>query len=240
MEERPILFNDEMVRAILDGRKTQTRRIVKAPVLSKVVPPRHIKNVEDNIWEFEWRQTGDCNTVGSFQIKCPYGKSGDRLWVREAFSGPHRLAHSKNEYVYRATNHLLDIPFKGHWKPSIYMPRVASRINLEVTNVRVERIQDISIEDIMAEGITINPPYVGIDPTGEAIESETIDKDPWWYVQQLWDSINAKPKPVYLNKEIVSYVSYPWNEIRETKTYRGKPWEVFGNPRVWVVEFKVI
>jgi len=89
------------------------------------------------------------------------------------------------------------------------MPRWASRISLEVTGVRVERVQDIGLEDIKAEGVTFPPPYVGMGMDGMPIESEYIDKDPWFWWQELWDSINEK---------------------------RGYGWD--SNPWVWVVEFK--
>ncbi len=118
-------------------------------------------------------------------------------------------------------------------RPSIFMPRWASRILLEITNVRVERVQDISEEDAMAEGFSKN-----LEPLFEsAIE---------WY-RQLWNSINAKPKPVYKTKNLFGivkiidhYESYPWEDVHETREFRGKPWIIIGNPWVWVIEFKKV
>ena len=158
-KERPILFSGSMVMAILEGRKTQTRRIVKpqTAVLTDAMaraldvrPPSH-ENMP--------------------VIPCPYGNpGGTRLWVRETFhtsligdagtaitykSGPettneepwHNFTSSVEAYEWTAQK------YKKHWMPSIHMPRWASRIDLEVTGVRVERLQDISEEDAIAEGI---------------------------------------------------------------------------------------
>jgi hypothetical protein len=117
--ERPILFSTEMVRAIIDGRKTQTRRIIKSPK------------------------------------KCPYGKIGDCLWVRETWKKSPDIFDKTIPYLYKAS-----IPDSAHeefgpWKPSIFMPRVASRIDLEIIDIRVERLQDISEDNAKSEGILI-------------------------------------------------------------------------------------
>ena len=173
VKERPILFSGEMVRAILDGRKTQTRRVVKPQ------PP----------------------PLGGF-VKNPYGQPGDRLWVRETWA-------LDDKYYYRADGAVGDRC--GKWKPSIHMPRAASRITLEITGVRVERLQEITISDIYAEGAITDEwlewrddvSGVGM-PAGSRIENE---RDVW---EKLWDSINGK--------------TYPWKS----------------NPWVWVIEFKRI
>ena len=125
MKERPILFSGPMVRAILDGRKTQTRQVVKN---------------QERAWNF-WRMfptpSGDrfafrCN-ITTHDLKCTYGQQGDRLWVRETWMD------SRGE--------------DRRWKSPVTMPRWASRITLEVESVRVERLQEISEEDAKAEGI---------------------------------------------------------------------------------------
>ena len=120
IKQKPILFSTEMVRAILDRRKTQTRRILK-----------EIKNEG-----------------------CPYGKIGDRLWVREPFCDADPAYFDKKgnlvQYAYKADNYPIGT-FK--WKPSIFMPKKASRITLEITNIRVERLNDISEQDAIAEGV---------------------------------------------------------------------------------------
>ena len=165
MKERPVLFSATMVRAILDGRKTQTRRIVK----QKHLP--FLENITGNFLDGKWDQR-----------PFPYGKPGDRLWVRETFCYHDDLAM----YLYKA-----DDVTCCKWKPSIHMPRIASRILLEVVNVRVERLNDISEEDAIAEGINLPSPYVGIGMDGEVIESETISWMPSDYYKELWESINV-------------------------------------------------
>ena len=136
MKERPILFNAEMVNAVLSGRKTQTRRLFKFQTedhveLATGSDGRHCADDFENDLQY---------------FECPYGKIGDQIWVRETFS----------ETDYR-TAYRADINDGIHcivekWTPSIHMPRWASRIQLEITGVRVERLNDISEEDAVAEG----------------------------------------------------------------------------------------
>ena len=133
MKERPILFSGSMVRAILEGRKTQTRRVIR------------FQPDEDGL-AFDLIKRGWFDTSGR-EYKCPYGQPGDRLWVRETFHA------YENRVIYRATIPYgnFDCHFKP-WTPAIYMPRWASRITLEVTRVRVERLQGISEGDSQREG----------------------------------------------------------------------------------------
>ncbi|KAI93529.1 hypothetical protein T281_16090 [Rhodomicrobium udaipurense JA643] len=179
-KERPILFSAPMVRAILEGRKTQTRRIVKRqPAGAESVSQTLASDVAPDkvgAWEF-W--AGKPQTPLSDPVFCPYGRPGDRLWVRETWAD----ASSENGPVvlYRAGNdrrYLVDesypvdydrFPIKsrdawsrwaadveggsGGYRPSIHMPRWASRISLEITDIRVERLQDINEEDARAEGV---------------------------------------------------------------------------------------
>ncbi|UML83076.1 hypothetical protein FH587_04500 (plasmid) [Leptospira interrogans] len=155
IKERPILFSGNMIRAILNGHKTQTRRIVKTPT-------------QYGIESCDWTGTGfgqrDSNGTCSCEpVKCPYGFVGDRLWVRETFAGvenvnnqkpwpgiPHKKIDERTAYIYRASSAWCD---DDGWKPSIHMPREASRITLEIKNIRVERLQEISELDAEAEGI---------------------------------------------------------------------------------------
>lgn len=198
MKERPILFSAPMVRAILDGRKTQTRRIVNKKHL------QFLSNITENFLDGKWDQR-----------PFPYGKPGDRLWVREThwmdkrdilcavmdLDGFAVDAHpaGRNKFV-KDFHSLKNNKF---WKkrPSIHMPRIASRILLEVKNVRVERLQDISEEDAIAEGV---------DGENEAAEIGCS-----WY---------EKPKRAYRRL---------WNSINGTGSWDLNPW-------VWVVEFKVL
>lgn len=138
MKERPILFSAPMVRAILDGRKTQARRIVKFPTWADQYEPIEINMA--GLPECICIKTGCLSG-----ICCHYGIPGDRLWVRET-----HMIHA-DEIAYAAT----DQPLVGcdKWRPSIHMPRWASRITLEVVAVRVERLQEISPDDALREGV---------------------------------------------------------------------------------------
>lgn len=169
MKERPILFSGEMVRSILEGRKTMTRRVVKPlPELKYVetqyVQDRGIDCVESNRPEFQ------SDVITSY---CPYGQPGDRLWVREKFAinngndGTSGLIYAEGYSVYT-----------GKWKPSIFMPRWASRITLEIVSVKVERIQDITEADSISEGMP-----------KRSFVFETPAKA---FFRSLWNELNSK------------------------------------------------
>lgn len=147
MKERPILFSGPMVRAILAGRKTMTRRIVKPqPEFYRSSAP----GMEDCSY-YEWG--GKHGVSDDFEDISPYGKPGDRLWVRETFAEGEGL-------IYRAdwVGQGLDPDMlKGQWRPSIYMPRRASRITLGITGVRCERLNEISEWDARREGAYLFP-----------------------------------------------------------------------------------
>lgn len=174
MKERPILFTAPMVRAILDGSKTQTRRIDKymskyppamQPDLGLLAKSKHGESLLTATWEA---------TNGKFTASfCPYGKVGDRLWAREAFCFPN--GQDKIAW-YRADSEWANDALVK-WKPSIHMPRRTSRILLEITGVRVERLQDISRGDAMDEGCPFPNMAQGDDPRK-------------WYAD-LWNSING-------------------------------------------------
>jgi hypothetical protein len=223
MKERPILFSGEMVRAILDGRKGQTRRVVKPqPPHSDRVLRAPVEIEPGRAWGQEGQfipvaYTVDCSHYRE-PILCPYGEVGDRLWVRETWQyalnvtndpGMHSFNNCKTnpatgeKYIiyYRAMYNEHDDP-RG-WSSPIHMPRWASRITLEITDIRVERLQDISEEDARAEGFSVTE-RAGIDSSfGNAIARA-------WF-RGLWDSINAK---------------------------RGHSWA--SNPWVWVIAFKQV
>ena len=170
--ERPILFSAPMVRALLDGRKTQTRRIVKdvppqpAPNCHPSHTPRHpapyldsycgqpktAANPRGMSTEWMWWQVDDRCGYPSFKVKFA---PGDRLWVRESWM-PRGLGLSISNVMqprYRADAGEDRPEWRGLWKPPIHMPRRASRLTLTVTNVRVQRLQEISEEDAAAEGM---------------------------------------------------------------------------------------
>ena len=160
MKERPILFNAEMVNAILSGRKTQTRRVIKGcPDVQHGWYPDRYNNSEE--WTF-WgpRGSGDAGRCTLPFVKCPFGEIGDRLWVRETFGFEIRSVGGSphEQIVYSASKpdavRLYDCngnPYPMKWTPSIHMPRWASRITLEITGIRVERLNDITLGDICKE-----------------------------------------------------------------------------------------
>lgn len=204
MKERPILFSAPMVRALLDGSKTQTRRVVKSqptngwefenpPVFGRITSP-HPKR--GRFGAFIQRGLGT-DFPETDLIPCPYGQSGDRLWVRETWCHKWDDMHGYlDEYWYRASTPDVDHADgdgKSPWKPSIHMPRAASRITLEITGVRVERLQAISEADAIAEGAqwaACGSPQEGSHKAGYAQLWESIngpgswDKNPWvWVVE---------------------------------------------------------
>jgi hypothetical protein len=209
IKERPILFSAPMVRAILDGRKTVTRRPVKGlktdfPVVAAAdgTPLR----------------TGACWDIGGPILHCPFGKPGERLWVRETWYCDH-FEVQKGPYLQPADMHDLDqsredgelvyaadglTPYEQDqpvWKPSIHMPRWACRILLEITDVRVERLQDITYEQAVAEGVHRGP----LREWCASDEGGACHKYPIPAFRDLWQST-------------------------------GGDWDA--NPWVWVIEFK--
>ncbi|MFV8771062.1 hypothetical protein ACNSPB_27875 [Yersinia enterocolitica] len=188
-KERPILFNAEMVNAILSGRKTQTRRIISEKTL-------HLFGVAASAGECHPIELCDQRSQSYYLDFCPLGKPGDQLWVRETFQGPlfdyeqmesyleDSAKFESHEYcVYKAdgntTPEFVDADDNLHckWRPSIHMPRWASRINLLITGVRVERLNTISTGDAMAEGYPAER-----EATGGSL-------DAWLWFRELWDGI---------------------------------------------------
>lgn len=186
MKTRPIPFSAPMVRALLAGTKTQTRRVVKgapddwAPMQPQVFSPTVIDRLGDERPGPE--SFGAGNEDGDSWLRCPYGQPGDRLWVREAFRfvdlvddcAPHELDAGCRAWYEADAPHQ---PGFGRLRPGMFMPRWASRITLEVTAARVERLQDISRGDAMAEGCPFPNMAKGDDPRQ-------------WYAQ-LWNDING-------------------------------------------------
>lgn len=200
-----MIFNGEMVRAILDGRKTQTRR----PIKWKQTRCTEIGDREDGS---KWPWSEDAENVCDYWHPCPFGAVGDRIWVRETFR-VHSRATDVATLVYKASvqqswtqqTHRVPIavcnkPVAAEkWTPSLHMPRWASRILLEITDVRVERLASISQEDAAKEGYPANPePYGG-----------SMDK--WLWFRQLWDSIYPEQ----------SFSHNPWVWVIEFKRVEG-------------------
>lgn len=185
MKERPILFSGAMVRALLANTKTQTRRAVKIDITmgrESILAPRRGKRYAPVYLLPE-------NAAEAFAC-CPYGQPGDRLWVRESFAeGIHQMTDA-NHWAYAADHFGTQQRLGDRWKPSIHMPRAASRITLEITSVRVERLQDISSCDAIAEGIEACPHggewrnYLDRAPYRDALTPRVS-------FRSLWDSING-------------------------------------------------
>ena len=186
MKEHPILFSTPMVQAILAGRKSQTRRIIKPQPHSsarEIVSSNQWKG-KDFVARFKYDDQDIYEVTNLY--RCPYGQPGDHLWVRETFSiigtevsrdpGSYAIIDEAPQYVYKGQKQP-HIEKLLKWKPSIFMPRTASRITLLITDIRVERLQDISNEDAIAEGINM-----GETPCIEPMNAYAI----------LWESINGK------------------------------------------------
>ncbi|WP_039659626.1 hypothetical protein [Pantoea sp. MBLJ3] len=225
MKERPIIFNADMVRAVLDGRKTQTRRIMRVQPDSAGFESRFIidSTKRSEIGKWCWAEPGVfVNPRRSALFSCPFGENGDRLWVRETCQA---VEHESGLDVVSYPAEGNEIPVKAHpldsgrWVdlyryrggegkivPSIHMPRWASRITLEITGVRVERLQDISEEDAKAEGV---PPAGDLLPDypGTYLTPKSDFATAGVAFQRLWQSI-----------------------------YGDDSWQA--NPWVWVIEFK--
>ncbi|WP_421565938.1 hypothetical protein [Ochrobactrum sp. EDr1-4] len=159
MTDRPILFSAPMVRALLEGRKTQTRRVIKPQPTGRIDPL-----ISFNHGRMEIAFGPDMRDKdGGPKWWRPLAQAGDRLWVREACAivgtvDPGFVLYRADGYEAECERHGFDKPFppeaEARWRPSIHMPRWASRITLEVIDVRVERLHDISEADAFAEGVT--------------------------------------------------------------------------------------
>lgn len=246
MKERPIIMTGESVRAILDGRKTQTRRVITP---SRYML-RYTKERHDGFASLAQANEAAASAARShlamgYDDACPSGQPGDHLWVRESFAigraalpngvgfvpftgtiALHVNPGADEKVVYKAGNEypLGDQP---PWRPSIHMPRRASRLTLEITSVRVERLQEISKADALAEGTRIpvtekqtpclqlsgKYPACQYPPFNSRETIKTARLADWLraYYASTWDNLNAK---------------------------RGFPWS--SNPWVWVIEFKRI
>ncbi|PLK61925.1 hypothetical protein CWN40_04545 [Klebsiella quasipneumoniae] len=199
MTERGMIFNGEMVRALLDGRKTQTRR----PIKWKHTRFTEIGEREDGS---KWPWSEDAEHACDFWHPCPFGAVGDRIWVRETFCPVDDTQYGGEKWVdYRATPKFEASHPAGwdsapndaealKWRPSIHMPRWASRILLEITDVRVERLNAISQADAIAEGAP--PSHPSIDCVSQEYGFPDFSRS--WF-GQTWqhiygsDSWNANP-----------------------------------------------
>jgi hypothetical protein len=211
MIERPILFSGPMVRAILEGRKTQTRRVVKNlsdPALVDAILPAD----PAGFWCFQGNTPLVC-------IDCPYGEVGDRLWVRETFQLPvcfnekspcevgkncvdsgYRSPWSPIKYAADGDDKFLEMiqDFGGSWgkkRPAIHMPRWASRITLEIAKVRVEKLKDISEVDAKAEGMecVLSDEYCEAEHTSDMLYTYRAGFKDRWNAINGFDSWSTNP-----------------------------------------------
>lgn len=234
MKERPILFSAPMVRAILDGRKTVTRRVVKPqPEMREVAGVASMLSFKTRHGSGWWLWP---NARDQVLAECPYGQPGDLLWVRETHSlhqthGQHRgddkrwgpwgglptkVSPDGTQIAYYREG--FDRCDGGRWRPSIHMPRWASRITLEVTGVRVERLQDITPAQILAEGVRIPA-----TPEGRALIDISTKHGPAAFLPKLND---ASPDDL-----LRAHWAALWVQINGIDSWNANPW-------VWVVEFK--
>lgn len=229
---RPILFSAPMVRALLEGRKTQTRRLAKFASrdganlqFSGIAADR----LTPSTWALVSRGAGGCWNERSQPWRCPYGVPGDLLWVRESW----HLVHvgggrgggiepfNSYDQMYMADGHREHFTFEGEGdpflrfasdrpRPSMFMPRWASRLTLEITNVRVERLQDISKADAEAEGV----------------EFETADP-PFYYVPHIWPhSITGVGVEEPGGRHAVRCYGKLWDHINGPGSWDANPWVV--------------
>ncbi|WP_060476687.1 hypothetical protein [Pseudomonas monteilii] len=229
-KERPILFSGPMVRAIVAGRKTVTRREIK-PRMRSADTQFELHQRPDGSWQpmhtFDESCMDDQGT--EHPIVCPYGQAGDRLWLREAWAQI-SVAQAPGEswVVYRECDNRTD--YGGPWKPSIHMRRRDSRILLEVTDVRVERLQDISEDQAKAEGMVYTdfgmqerPGKVSIDG-GKTFHPLKPQQAPGWHAG------DATHPDQCLDRARWAFANL-WEKINGENSWDANPW-------VWVVEFK--
>lgn len=219
MSEKPILFSGSMVRAILSGQKTQTRRVVRPQPLHGVG-----RYTEDGTpGEVDWVILDEDGDPTDSALRCPYGAPGDALWVRETWAVGRAFDRTRPSEIptverdvsvwWQADGSAEESVNRGRWRPSLHMPRWASRITLDVVSVRVERLQAITGPGILAEGAVARPhddPLLGRCPVSAFDGCAYPDLVSLW--RAGWDSINGK-RP-------------------------GCSWA--DNPWVWVVEFRRI
>jgi hypothetical protein len=200
MKEHPILFSTPMIQAILAGNKTQTRRIVK--------PQPELQDRTGFHWKGRMYGIGFSKreTFRNFESKCPYGKIGDVLWVRETFCNYHGGIIYKADGKY---NGIVDGDLY-QWKPSIFMPKEACRIKLEITDIRVERVQEISEADAIKEGA----------PDSMSIDELRVLQGMDWII----------PSPFQMHQ--FGFMAI-WCKINGQESWLNNPW-------VWVISFKRI
>lgn len=232
MKQRPILFSGPMVRAILEGRKTQTRRVGKIQMEVSGLGVEYIGHAtKGRVAQATYDAFPGRGTVRWAICECPYGVPGERLWVRESWAPRKGWGELRAPINMRfAATH--DRSEVERWRPSIHMPRWASRLTLEIVSVRVERVQEISEADAKAEG-----PLYAIDQEQTLLSPHLTEErntgcyacagEPNGIAELCHDALRGKGRP------FACWFAALWDSINAA---RGFGWEK--NPWVWVIEFK--
>ncbi len=218
---KPILFSTSMVQAILEGRKTKTRRIIK-----RELDDRGLRFT--NTWE-DWHGRS---------IKCPYGEAGDIIWVRETWKPRYIkgcLREFKIQYptvypwFYAADGE--SEPGYGQWKPSIHMPKDACRLFLKIKSIKVERLHDISTEDILSEGVKYNvtPNQNNPDKVNPVFRLGE-DNSALSFMPAGWKDL---PEKQLVEKLLFAHWAELWCDVNGRANWDTNPW-------VWVIEFDKI
>ncbi len=261
-KERPILFNGPMVEAILSGRKTQTRRLLKpfqVPALNEIDGKQFWYSIVQNDRRYGFGVEGqteqECidQLITMASAACQFGNVGDRLWVRETWAPVN--SYGAPAIAYRADAEIRELmkvrsfldddgafnyedprvkPYnfsawasdllngiEGQWKPSIHMPRFACRLMLNITNIRIERLNDISEADAQAEGVE----RVSV-PDNIPVEDGYTKA-----IREMWKGYENKQR-AYRDTAKDSFMSL-WRDV-----YGAESWDA--NPYVWVIEFEAV
>lgn len=184
-KELPILFSGPMVRAILEGRKTQTRRVVK-PLPPWFNRAHRCSGTIDPTTGQTMIEDALSDSTGEFYKFCPYGSPLDRLWVREALRWTDWLVYDSDKTPVDPDLMPTNFRINRDFAPGIFMPRWASRLTLEITDVRVERLKEISCLDVMAEG----SPVPMREYSNPELGLQCVSAKEWF--QEGWDKLNAK------------------------------------------------
>lgn len=233
VKERPLAFTQESVAAILAGSKTQTRRLARPPARANFLP--------DDVWKNDPDEPGSAyldDSSGRLRITCPYGVPGDRLWVRETYRAvedpgapdeevrrrlwdeeERETTHISVDYKLDNPHRIMDKLGRPEWKSGRYMPRWASRIDLEVTGVRVERVQEITEADATAEGVRH---YFGL------LDGRAFDNH-----MKLAARFAKLHDPQATTVTAVDYYAAVWERLHGAGAWKRNDW-------IWVVDFKFL
>jgi hypothetical protein len=254
MKTRPILFSAPMVRALLDGTKTQTRRIVKFHrangreyfVCSRTSGGVCVCGMGEHgpVWNPYAGAPTQPLPQDRINAACPYGAPGDTLWVKETWAAQDVKLRTvkpteipEHERINYAADYTADdMDGLGPWRPSLFMRRWMSRITLEIVSVRVERLKAISEEDAVAEGVTPTYSHAGYDITTDLINCFIVEGfvggipkagDEW----QGMKVEHVQPRPARQIRTARDEYRRLWNRINGSESWDANPW-------VWVVEFR--